>query len=65
MDSMNASFASPLADAAFAKMNMPSHGILQRILDSLNGWSIALTILLCLVTYDQGTEGRRKYQDMR
>lgn len=54
MAAVNASYASPLADAAFAKVNMPADGIVARLSNGVNGWSIALTILAILVTYDQG-----------
>ncbi len=50
----NVSFASPLADASYAKIVDNSHveGLLASI-SELSGWTIALTILAVLVAYDQ------------
>ena len=54
MTSLNASFASPLADAKYAQIlgNPQINGFLKTI-SELSGWTIALTILLVLVAYDQ------------
>ncbi|KAF1992413.1 sterol C-22 desaturase [Aulographum hederae CBS 113979] len=51
----NASYASPLADAANAHLmhNSIASGILARLLSNVNGWSVALTLFLSLVAYDQ------------
>ena len=54
MDAANMTYASPTADAAFAKVQLPIQGLLSRVLENVNGWSIALTILIGLVAYDQG-----------
>jgi C-22 sterol desaturase len=50
----NASFASPLADAKFAKIigNAQLPDVLSKITE-LSGWTIAFTVLLVLVAYDQ------------
>jgi C-22 sterol desaturase len=54
MTSQNVSFASPLADAKYAQTlgNPQINGFLTK-LSELSGWTIALTILLVLVAYDQ------------
>jgi len=54
MTSQNVSFASPLADAKYAQIlgNPQINGFLTKV-SELNGWTIALTILLVLVAYDQ------------
>jgi len=50
----NVSFASPLADAKYAQIvgHPQIDGLLSRI-GELSGWTIALTLLLVLVAYDQ------------
>ncbi|KAF2004672.1 cytochrome P450 61 [Amniculicola lignicola CBS 123094] len=50
----NASFVSPTADAKVAHMvsQLDAGGIVSRILQ-VNGWALALTVLLMLVAYDQ------------
>jgi hypothetical protein len=54
MDITNASFASPLADATYARIvGNPQIGSVLTTLSDLNGWAIALTIFLILVAYDQ------------
>jgi len=55
MATLNASFASPLANAAHAKiqMQMPVDGIVARVFNGLNVWSALLGVLLLLVSYDQ------------
>jgi len=53
MSTLNASFASPLADATFAKMTMPAEGIVSRISGNLNVWTVLLTLLVLAVGYDQ------------
>ncbi|KAF2154296.1 sterol C-22 desaturase [Myriangium duriaei CBS 260.36] len=53
MSTLNASFASPLADAAFAKIELPAIGIVNRILSNLTPWTVLLTILALCVGYDQ------------
>jgi C-22 sterol desaturase len=54
MAAQNISFASPVADAKYAQIvgNPQIHGLLAK-LSELSGWTIALTILLVLVAYDQ------------
>lgn len=51
---VNSSFASPLADA---QMPVRTFGGLDRFvskaLEGVNGWSVALSLLLFLVVYDQ------------
>lgn len=55
MSVMNASYASPTADAAFAKIvGGAPDSIVARVLEGINGWTIALTLLLTAVLYDQG-----------
>lgn len=51
----NITYASPVADAAFARVTMASEGLVNRLLSNLNGWTLALTIFLGLVAYDQST----------
>ncbi|KAG0649225.1 Cytochrome P450 [Hyphodiscus hymeniophilus] len=50
----NISFASPVADAKYAQIlgNPQINGFLTKV-SELSGWTIALTILLVLVAYDQ------------
>ena len=47
------SYASPLANAAFEKISSAPEGLVSRVWNETSGWSIALTIFLLLVTYDQ------------
>lgn len=55
MSVMNASYASPTADAAFAKIvSVAPGGVIARLLDGINGWTVALTLLVTAVLYDQG-----------
>lgn len=57
MSVMNASYASPTADAAFAKIvGVAPGGIVSRLLDGVNGWTIALTLFLMAVVYDQSMQ---------
>lgn len=54
MSVMNASYASPTADAAFAKIvGVAPEGIVARLLDGVNGWTLVLTLLVTAVAYDQ------------
>ena len=53
METLNASFASPVADAATAKIQMPVEGLLGHLLNGMSAWSILATVFLLLVTYDQ------------
>lgn len=48
-------FQSPLADAQLrlAATSSLASGIVSRYLQQLNGWTIALTLLLGAITYDQ------------
>lgn len=48
-------FQSPLADAQLrlAATSSLASGIVSRYLEQLNGWTIALTLLLLAITYDQ------------
>jgi hypothetical protein len=53
----NASFTSPLAQASFAKFPRPS--VLDEVFSTitgLSGWTIAFTVFLGLVLYDQCKE---------
>lgn len=47
------SFASPLANADLKIQAGRASGILGRVLAQLNPWSVAVTLFLLLVTYDQ------------
>ena len=49
----NVSFASPLADASYPVHRAAASGIIGRVADSLNGWTLLLTMFLGLVIYDQ------------
>jgi len=54
MDASNiTSFTSPLANVDLKLPTGQSSGVLAKSLNGLNGWTIALTIFLLLVTYDQ------------
>ena len=53
MSTLNASFASPLADAAFAKINAAPAGLVTRIMNNFTPWTVLLTVFLLLVGYDQ------------
>jgi hypothetical protein len=48
-------FQSPLADAQLklATTTSLASGIVSRYLQQLNGWTIALSLLLVAITYDQ------------
>lgn len=51
---MNASYASPVADAAFAGVKaIAPEGLVAHLLSGVNGWTVALMVLLSLVAYDQ------------
>lgn len=55
---MNVSYASPAASAVNVAVTAVEGGLLRTVWDiygSLSGWSIALTVLLLLVAYDQCT----------
>jgi hypothetical protein len=55
MSVMNASYASPVADAAFAKISaIAPEGFVQRLLAGVNTWTVVLTLLIGAVLYDQG-----------
>lgn len=55
MSVMNASYASPVADAAFAKINaIAPEGFVQRLLAGVNTWTVVFTLLIGAVLYDQG-----------
>jgi len=55
MSVMNASYASPVADAAFAKINaIAPEGFMQRLLAGVNTWTVVFTLLIGAVLYDQG-----------
>lgn len=52
---VNGSFVSPTADAKVAQQlaQLDFNGVLSRIVANTNGWTIALTVLLLCVAYDQ------------
>jgi hypothetical protein len=50
---INASFVSPPANAQYLIQNDILGGYVGRVLDSLNGWNVALALFLGLVLYDQ------------
>jgi len=50
---VNASSVSPLANAQYRVQNDILIGYVGRVLDSLNGWTVALALFLGLVLYDQ------------
>jgi len=56
MATVNATFASPSADAKYAQffVSQSSSGIIAKIVGGLNFWSIVLSLFLLLVVYDQG-----------
>lgn len=51
----NVQYASPTADAQYAHKlgDLSVNGILNTVVERANGWSIALTLFLVLVAYDQ------------
>ncbi|KAG9664074.1 cytochrome P450 61, partial [Aureobasidium melanogenum] len=54
MSVMNASYASPVADAAFAKINaIAPEGFVQRLLAGVNTWTVVFTLLIGAILYDQ------------
>ncbi|KAI5199562.1 sterol C-22 desaturase [Aureobasidium subglaciale] len=56
MSAMNASYASPVADAAFAKISaIAPEGFLQRLLAGVNAWTVVFTLLIGAVLYDQAS----------
>lgn len=62
----NASFASPLADAKYAQfVGHPQIDSLLTQLSELSGWTIAITLLLVAVAYDQCELGRWICMGMR
>ena len=62
MTSQNVSFASPLVDAKYAQIlgNPQINGFLTKA-SELSGWTIAITILLVLVAYDQCKYRRTRF----
>jgi sterol 22-desaturase len=50
---VNGSFFSPLADAQYPIDPSALSGIIGSIVDGLNGWTVAITLFLGLVLYDQ------------
>jgi sterol 22-desaturase len=55
------SFVSPLANADLQIPTSHSAAFLGRIAEQLNGWTIALTIVLLAVSYDQCSYKWQKY----
>ncbi|GAM84568.1 hypothetical protein ANO11243_025640 [Dothideomycetidae sp. 11243] len=53
MSTLNASFASPIANAAFAKIEAPLESVLNGITSNLTPWTVILTLLALCVGYDQ------------
>ena len=54
MASQNVSFASPLADAKYAQiLGSPQISGFLTKLSEVSGWTVAFTIFLVLVAYDQ------------
>lgn len=51
----NASYASPTADAQFPLQPLAVAGVLSRLTQNISGWTIALSLFLGLVLYDQCT----------
>ncbi|KAI9707026.1 MAG: RNA polymerase C-22 sterol desaturase [Bogoriella megaspora] len=59
--SMDSSYASPLADAQLPVPELDRFdGIASKVLGGLNGWTVALSIFLMLVVYDQWSYIRQK-----
>ena len=50
-------FVSPSANAQSHVAT--SSGFVGRIVEQLNGWTIALTIVLLAISYDQGASGQK------
>ncbi|KAK4990954.1 RNA polymerase C-22 sterol desaturase [Elasticomyces elasticus] len=50
---VNGSYASPIADAAYATVGTVNNGFVSKVLGGIDGWTIALTLFLSLVAYDQ------------
>ncbi|OAL36798.1 hypothetical protein AYO20_03853 [Fonsecaea nubica] len=55
------SFASPLADADLTLQAAHASGVLGRVWAQLNPWTVVLTIILLLATYDQCSYQWRKH----
>jgi len=65
MSVMNASYASPVADAAFAKINaIAPEGFVQRLLAGVNAWTVVFTLLIGAVLYDQGESTRSRNHEI-
>ena len=59
MSVMNASYASPTADAAFAKIvNVAPGGVVARLLDGMSAWTVLFTLVMAAVAYDQREFGQ-------
>lgn len=53
-DMANGTFASPVANALYVTTLEPNtEGLLNQLYTRLNGWSVAITLLVLLVAYDQ------------
>lgn len=50
---VNASFVSPSANSQYLVQNDILNGYVGRVLDTFNGWTVALALFLGLVLYDQ------------
>ena len=50
---LNASYASPTADAQYALRYVESSGILNRLTQGWSAWSVVLTVFMGMVLYDQ------------
>ena len=50
---VDSSFASPLADAAYAGSLTADAGLVSRLYNGMNGLSVCMSLLLVLVAYDQ------------
>ena len=50
---VNATFASPIANADYTAFSPADGGILSRVYNGISGLSVTVTLLLILVAYDQ------------
>ena len=50
---VNATFASPIANADYTAFSPADGGLLSRVYNGISGLSVTITLLLILIAYDQ------------
>jgi len=54
MSTMNTSYASPSANAVYAKVAaVAPEGVISRLIEGANAWTVVLSLLAAAVVYDQ------------